>query len=387
MNLKVLIIHQESDFTEECIRLFTEKEWGVEHCTSGFGGVGKAHVFLPDIVLIGEEIKDCNPLIVAKNIASAPLSKPVSIVFLATEDFYKKHQNERDRWGAYLHYCVKEPVTAQELLHLCQEIVSPKKETLIESAYQKILYPFFKTEVGGSEIVAEGEKVISGDLGTLKQYVSMKEKEMTELQQDFNRAKEQLHIAQEGGARVEGEYKKALTRCEEFSKKIEFLTQENEEWRRRYHQEVEFREQENRAKNDKILMLERKLEIAQKSDAELKERVKHDIHHIRVRERELEAKLEILKRDSETLVSAKDRKHLELKRKIDALQYDIEILIEKEKLAARKVEFWKERIGRVLRALKMGTSLLESEEDMEIEQPEQQQEETQPTAKKTLRRV
>ena len=129
----------------------------------------------------------------------------------------------------------------------------------------------------------------------------------------------------------------------------------------------QLREQEVQTKETKILLAERKCEMAEKKYEELKERVKKDIQQIRLHEKELEARLEILKRDSETLLAAKDKKLLEFKRKIDSLEYEMESLVEKEKAAHKKVEVLKERMNRVLRALKLGASLLESEEDLEQE--------------------
>ncbi len=105
--------------------------------------------------------------------------------------------------------------------------------------------------------------------------------------------------------------------------------------------------------------------MANKKFEELRERVRRDIQQIRVHEKELEARLEILKKDSETLIQAKDKKLLEFKRKMDALEYELEIVREREAEATRKVKFWRDRMDRVLRALRLGSSLLESDEDLE----------------------
>lgn len=152
------------------------------------------------------------------------------------------------------------------------------------------------------------------DIKTLKEQISLKEKEIENIKNDLNRAREQLGISQ--------------MRADEAVQKLEKTEREHQE---------------------------------------LRERVKRDIQQIRVKEKELEAKLEIVKRDSETLLSSKDKKLLEMKRRIDALEYEMESLSAREGDAQKKIQVWKDRIDRVLRALKLGTALLESDTEIEIE--------------------
>lgn len=152
------------------------------------------------------------------------------------------------------------------------------------------------------------------NIKTLKEQIALKEKEIENIKNDLNRAREQLGISQ--------------MRADEAKQKLEKTEREHQE---------------------------------------LRERVKRDIQQIRVKEKELEAKLEIVKRDSETLLSSKDKKLLEMKRRIDALEYEMESLSAREGDAQKKIQIWKDRIDRVLRALKLSTDLLESDTEIEIE--------------------
>jgi len=214
------------------------------------------------------------------------------------------------------------------------------------------------------------KQTVADDLDALKHYVSMKETEIIELQADFERAREQLRVAEAKAQALEESNRKMVNQQNDLQIKVARLSEEYEERRLQYEKELKSREQENSLKTDKLLLLERKVEAAQKKCEDIKERVRTDIQKIRVREKDLEARLEILKRDSETLLASKDRKLLEFKRKMDALEYEIEILGEKEKAAQKRVEFWKARISRVLRAFKLGVSLLESDEVFELEDEE-----------------
>ena len=242
-----------------------------------------------------------------------------------------------------------------------------KPESVSESPIQKP-----KLEVQASD---------SPEIKTLKEYVSLKEKEVVSLQQDFSRAKEQLDISEKKTSELDYQFKKMQEQQGDLIKKVDRLTLENEELRTQHAKALESRQQQIQTKSDKLLMAERKADLAQKKYEELKERIARDIKHIRVREKELEAKLEIVKRDSETLLASKDKKLLEFRRKMDALEYEIESFREKEKALRDKVHFWKDRMDRVARALKLGSSLLEDEED--LSSLEQEGEETLTSAKLT----
>lgn len=152
------------------------------------------------------------------------------------------------------------------------------------------------------------------NIQTLKEQIVLKEKEIENIKHELNRAREQLGVSQ--------------MRADEAQKNLEKTDREHQG---------------------------------------LRERVKRDIQQIRIKEKELEAKLEIVKRDSETLLSSKDKKLLEMKRKIDTLEFEMESLKESERGAQKKIQVWKDRIDRVLRALKLGTALLESDTEIEVE--------------------
>src|SRR6202022_3742317 len=92
------------------------------------------------------------------------------------------------------------------------------------------------------------------------------------------------------------------------------------------HAEIEELRFQNRTKADKARLLESKVNEATDEIERLKERVRNDIRKIRVREKELENKLEIVRKDSEALITARETKIMELKRKIDLLEFNIDLL-------------------------------------------------------------
>ena len=68
----------------------------------------------------------------------------------------------------------------------------------------------------------------------------------------------------------------------------------------------------------------------------------------------------MMKNDSETLLTAKDKKILQLKQHIDNLEFEIETLKEKAENLQELARENEEKAERVVKALRLSTSLLET---------------------------
>lgn len=96
---------------------------------------------------------------------------------------------------------------------------------------------------------------------------------------------------------------------------------------------------------------------------ELEIRLATNVQKIRVRERELENRLELAKRESTALVRNKDEIILELKRQSDQLQLEIENYRSKTLELNRAMNEKQELIRKTVRALRLSLSILESEDE------------------------
>ncbi len=110
--------------------------------------------------------------------------------------------------------------------------------------------------------------------------------------------------------------------------------------------------------NRATIIEEKYNKLAQKHE-EMKLKIRQDIRKIRFREKELANKLEITRNDSETLLNAKDQKILQLKQNIDELEFEIETLKEKLVTLQEQSKENEEKAERVIKALRLSTSLLE----------------------------
>lgn len=95
---------------------------------------------------------------------------------------------------------------------------------------------------------------------------------------------------------------------------------------------------------------------------ELEGRIEANFKKIRVRERELEHRLEIMKLENTSLVENKDKMILKLKRQIDQLELELDSGRQRTQELFHKNSEKQETIQRVVRALRIAMTILEGEE-------------------------
>jgi hypothetical protein len=103
---------------------------------------------------------------------------------------------------------------------------------------------------------------------------------------------------------------------------------------------------------------------------EMEGRLESNFKKIRVRERELEHRLEIVRMESQTLVATKDKMLLELKRQIDQITHENDFAKQKSQEHFNQFKEKQETIRRVVRALRIALTILEGDEDSGIKKPD-----------------
>jgi hypothetical protein len=177
----------------------------------------------------------------------------------------------------------------------------------------------------------------------------------------------------------------AQNRLLEFEQEIERLRQQNEELaaagetlRRRtdellaqnnkresdYQNAISTFGQEKQILTESKEALQRDLELARRKAEELELRISTNIQKIRVRERELENRLELMKMESAALLRSKDETILELKRNIDQLNLELNNYRTKNQELNRQTTDKQEMLRRTVKALRLALSMLEGEEEV-----------------------
>lgn len=122
-------------------------------------------------------------------------------------------------------------------------------------------------------------------------------------------------------------------------------------------------------KNEVVLLknhLARKdteLQRVQFKAEELESRLKFDMKKIRVRERELENRLELIRAEKNAIVKNKDEQILDLRRKMDVLQMEVESYRQKCIELNKMIESSQESFKRTTRALRLAMANLELQEE------------------------
>ena len=113
--------------------------------------------------------------------------------------------------------------------------------------------------------------------------------------------------------------------------------------------------------NDKKDMLEEKNKQFEREYENLNRKIKVDLNKVRSRERDLENKLEMLRSDAEMQIKNRDQKILELKRKIDTLQFDVESMQVQERKVSSSNHQLEDKMEKVMRTLRRAIGELEED--------------------------
>ena len=178
---------------------------------------------------------------------------------------------------------------------------------------------------------------------------------------------EHLHIAQQRISELEKSIDSLREENEQLLISSETIETHNEELKARlnaletdYKENLDILKQETillktslNSKNEDILKLKHK-------NQELQRRLNTDFKHVRVRERELENRLEILKMEGSAVVRNKDETILDLKRKVDQLTHQIDNYRTKNKEFNESIEEQQNKVKKAVKGLRLVLSLLES---------------------------
>jgi hypothetical protein len=181
---------------------------------------------------------------------------------------------------------------------------------------------------------------------------------------------ETLRIAQTRILDLEQEVERLRTQNEEFGaagetlrRRADEMSAENQRRAGEYRHAESIFEQERgllTAAKDALL---RDVEAGRRRVEELELRISTNIQKIRVRERELENRLELVKMESAALIRSKDEMILEAKRTIDQLNLELGNYRVKNQELNRQSNDKQETLRRTVKALRLALSMLEGEDE------------------------
>ena len=133
--------------------------------------------------------------------------------------------------------------------------------------------------------------------------------------------------------------------------------------KKRYLDDLSEKDYQTKLNEEKKDLYETKAKSLQKDFDRLNQKVRIDFNQVKQREKELESKLELVVMDSESQVQTRDMKILELKRKIDSLEFNMENSSIRELKHREDKSKLEERLGKIMKTLRGSIQLIEDDLD------------------------
>lgn len=114
---------------------------------------------------------------------------------------------------------------------------------------------------------------------------------------------------------------------------------------------------------EKKSLAEEKARIAETKREKLEQRVRIDFNQVKQREKELETKLEMMSIDVDSQVQTRDQKILELRRKIDALEFNMENVSIREQKSQDDKRKLEDKLNKIMKTLRHSIKNLEDDID------------------------
>ena len=176
-------------------------------------------------------------------------------------------------------------------------------------------------------------------------HLKLAQQRVLDLEREIERLRKDNEVLSSAGEISKSKLEELIVRAQNLEKQREDLRELNDSELRIFKDGL-------LAKDAEIHRLRNKVE-------ELESRLSNDLRKVRVRERELENRLELSKAEKAALLKTKDETILELKRKTDSLQNELESYQNRIIDLGQKLEANQEQFARTVRALRIALTNLE----------------------------
>jgi len=211
------------------------------------------------------------------------------------------------------------------------------------------------------DAVVPGGAAASPDLETLKHYLLLREQDVAALSSQLKAAKALNDALIEEMEVERAKAREAEHEARELGVRVELFEKEKAEAVNTLQRELEDLRFQSKMKNDRAKILENQVREAARETEKIRDRVKQDIRKIRVREKELENRLEIQRKDSEVLLATRESRIVELKRRLDTLEFNLDILQDRHSREKQGAAELRDRLNRASQVVKMAGGLLENQ--------------------------
>lgn len=260
-------------------------------------------------------------------------------------------------------------ISSEDATYASQNYSSAELNSSAESTHFLSREPTQKfTPTGLSNPEKNSEEVRFGRVASDKVMHSGGSSGLSAIEMNLTQA-ESLRVAQERILSLESEIERIRQENEQLIAAGETIRRKSDDLKTRVEKaETNLREERIIFKEEKKIYKDN-LDDKERENVRLRERLEElefrlesDLKKIRVRERELENRLELMKMEEAALLRNKDEIILDLKRKIDQLNAELENYRGRSLELHKHMESDQERLRRTVRALRLALTMLEDGE-------------------------
>ncbi len=209
------------------------------------------------------------------------------------------------------------------------------------------------------DAVVPGGAAHAPDLETLKKYLLLREQDVAALSSQLRAARSQVAELEKTARLEKGRNHDFLHSEKQLKDQLSGLDDKHQEAVKLLQSEVAQLKFTLKTRSDKAKLLESEMKKVSDDMESLKDRVRYDIRRIQVNEKELANRIEIIKKDSEILLSSREVKIIELKRKVDLLEFNMDLLQSQYSKEREKSKQLQERLDRAAQMVKVAGGFLD----------------------------
>lgn len=226
----------------------------------------------------------------------------------------------------------------------------------------------FQKPVG--DPIVPGGASSSPDVETLKHYLTLREQDVAVLSNQLKLARDRILQLENEKVDFQRRWEDLNSLSAQYREQLEQYQQDHETWEKMKQQELSEREFQIQVKSEKVRSVENRLKSANQDVERIKERMRVEVRRVRSKEQELENRLELTRKDFESMVKARENKIVELKRKLDSMEFNYEILQDQFLRERHSTEDLREKLGKALQATRAAVGTLEQELTSDTPTPE-----------------
>lgn len=210
-------------------------------------------------------------------------------------------------------------------------------------------------------IRSQGEKtpLSDGQIDILKRYIEIKETEVQDLREQQRQYQDHT---QKTALQIESltqHNHQLIAEIHELQRHTARLQAEMEEERREHQEQIILMRSDFEDKLKQAGANQEQVRELIRQKEEFKEKIREDLKRIKLKEKELENKYDLLRNDTQTLLDAKDKQILEVKKKADSLDLELEQYDDRLRESSRLLNEVSVKKRRLIDTLKLAIQLLE----------------------------